>query len=77
MDLYVAAARRPIRHGVKTHLERAAYEPEPPYHAAARGQERATLCGQPIGEALFAFADSAYDAQPGYARCPACEAKAR
>jgi hypothetical protein len=77
VDLYVAAARRPIRHSVSTHLERTAFEPEPPFHAAVMGQERVTLCGAPLGESLHAFPDSAYDAEPGYARCPKCEAKAR
>ncbi len=76
MDLYVAAARRPIRHRVTSHLDRGAFEPEPPFHAAVRGQDRLTLCGESIEGSLCAFPDSPYDAEPPYARCPKCEAKA-
>ena len=77
MDLYVAAARRPIKHRVSADLDPTSYEPQPPFHAAARGQDRHTLCGLPIGDALYAFPDSFYDAEASYARCPQCEAKVR
>jgi hypothetical protein len=75
MDLYVAAARRPIKHRVSSHLDPASYEPEPPYHAVARGHDRTTLCGEPIQDSLYAFPDSSYDYEASYARCPKCEAK--
>jgi hypothetical protein len=75
MDLYVVAARRPIRHQVTSHLDPASYEPEPPFHAAARGQDGSTLCGEPIQGSLYAFPDSLYAYEAPYARCPKCEAK--
>ena len=77
MDLYVAAARRPIKHRVSSHLDPASYEPEPPFHAVARGHDHITLCGEPIQDSLHAFPNSFYDDEAPYARCPECEAKAR
>ena len=75
MDLYVAAARRPIRHRVSSHLDPASYEPEPPFHAVARGHDQITLCGQPIADSLHAFPNSSYGYEAPFARCPKCEAK--
>jgi hypothetical protein len=77
MDFYVAAARRPIKHRVSAHLDPTSYEPEPPFHAARSGQDRSTICGEPIGETLYAFPDTPYAAEAAYARCPRCETKAR
>jgi hypothetical protein len=75
MDYYVAAARRPIRHRVSSHLDPTAYEPEPPFHAAAPGQDSVTLCGEPITDSLYAFPDTSYAGEVPYARCQSCEAK--
>jgi hypothetical protein len=75
MDLYVVSARRPIRHRVASHLDRAAYEPEPPFHAARQAHELVTVCGARIEDPLYAFPDSPYDAEPSFARCPQCEAE--
>jgi hypothetical protein len=75
MDLYVAAAGRPIKHRITSHLEPGSYEPEPPFHAVARGHDQVTLCGQPIQDSLHAFPDTSYEYEPAYARCPQCEAK--
>lgn len=62
---------------MSSHLERGAFEPEPPFHAVAQGRDGVTLCGRPVEDSLFGFPDSFYDDKPSFARCPQCEVKAR
>lgn len=77
MDFYIAAVPRTVKPRVGQHLMRPAVEPEPPFHAVARGRDSATLCGEPVGDSLQAFPDAFYDDRPSFARCPRCEATAR